>query len=131
VKRAVGYFARKLKVSESIGHAENILIAKRNIAIAKSKFKGATIAEFEGIVNATRELYEAGIAQLGESSEYTIRMGMNYAIELQKFNRGDESKELLTKSLATSKQVFGPDHKTTKDVEYALKHGKLLQPNFG
>ena len=130
VKRAVGYFEKKLKVSESIGHAENILIAKRNIALAKSKFKGATIAEFEGIVNATRELYEAGIAQLGESSEYTIRMGMYYAIELQKFNRGDESKELLTKSLATSKQVFGPDHKTTKDVEYVLKHGKLLQPNF-
>jgi hypothetical protein len=131
VKRAVGYFEKKLKVSESIGHAENILIAKRNIALAKSNCQGANFAEFEGIVKATRELYESGIAQLGEGCKYTIRVGMSYAIELQTLNRGDESKELLTKLLATSKQVFGPDHKTTKDVEYALNNGKLLQPNFG
>ena len=130
-KRAVGYFEKKLKVSESIGHAENVLIAKRNIALAKSNCQGATFAEFEGIVKATRELYESGIAQLGEGCKYTIRVGMSYAIELQTLNRGDESKELLTKLLATSKQVFGPDHKTTKDVEYALNNGKLLQPNFG
>lgn len=112
-----------MKVSESIGHAENILIAKQNIALAKSTFKGATIAGLEGIVNATQESYKAGIAQLGESSEYTIRMGMIYASELQKFNRGDELTELMTKLLATSKQVFGPDYKTTKDVEYAINFG--------
>ena len=76
--------------------AENILIAKRNIALAKSNCQGATFAEFEGIVNATQELYESGIAQLGENSEYTICVGMSYAIELQTLNRRDESKKLLT-----------------------------------
>jgi hypothetical protein len=33
-------------------------------------------------------MYESGIAQLGEGSEYTIRVGMSYAIELQTLNRG-------------------------------------------
>ena len=69
VKRAVGYFARKLKVSESIGHAENILIAKRHIALAKSKFKGATIAEFEGINNESIQ----GISSKELSNKSVVR----------------------------------------------------------
>jgi hypothetical protein len=30
--------------------------------------------------------------------------------------------DLLTKLLAISKQVHGPDHSTTKEVELALEH---------
>jgi hypothetical protein len=40
---------------------------------------------------------------------------------VQKANRGDEARDLLTKLLATSKQVLGPDHNVTKEVVSALK----------
>ena len=61
------------------------------------------------------------IAELGEEHEYTIDAGKNYAVNLCKANRETEANELLTKLIATSKQVFGSDHKTTKEVESALK----------
>ena len=59
----------------------------------------------------------------GEESEHTVRAGTYYARMLQSSkNRKEESRELLTKLLATSKQVLGPDHNTTtKDVELYLK----------
>jgi hypothetical protein len=60
------------------------------------------------------------IAELGEENEYTIRAGRHYAINLRTANHGDEARELLTKLLATSKQVLGPHHKTTKKVENEL-----------
>jgi len=46
------------------------------------------------------------IAELGKGNENTIRAGRNYAIDLRKANRMDEARELLTKLLATSKQVL-------------------------
>jgi hypothetical protein len=42
------------------------------------------------------------------------------AINLRNANRGDEARDLLTKLLATSKQVFGSDHTITKEVESVL-----------
>jgi hypothetical protein len=75
----------------------------------------------EELLKASRELYELRVAELGEESGYTINSGNNYAIELQKANRGVEARELLTKLLATSKQVLGPHHNKTKEVEKELK----------
>ncbi len=65
-------------------------------------------------------MYELRISQLGEESEQTIRAGKNYAIGLQNANRGDEARDLITKLLATSKQVLGPHHSTTKEVENTI-----------
>ena len=45
---------------------------------------------------------------------------MVYAGGLHDANRGEEGRELLTKLLATSKQVLGPYHGTTKQVESLL-----------
>ena len=71
-------------------------------------------------MKACQELYELRVAELGEESEYTIRAGARYAGKLQDANRRDEARELLTKLLATSKHVFGPDHNITKSVESVL-----------
>jgi len=49
-----------------------------------------------------------------------MNAGKNYAGELQDANRGGEARELLAKLLATSKQVLGPHHSTTKKVESVL-----------
>jgi hypothetical protein len=116
-RRAVVHFENQLEVSEAIGNAEGIANAKGNIAIAKSKYESGNNEE---LVKASQELYELRIAELGEENEYTIEAGKTYAIYLRKANRGDEARDLLTKLLATSKQVLGSNHKTTKKVENEL-----------
>jgi hypothetical protein len=117
-RRAVVHFEKYLKVNEVNSFAGGVSTAKINIAIAKSKYEGGNNEE---LVKASRELYEWRIANLGEEHEYTIIAGKIYAIDLRKANCKTETRELLTKLLATSKQVLGPDHKTTKEVVSELK----------
>jgi copper chaperone CopZ len=117
-RRAVVHFENDLKVSEAIGDVEGIATAKASIAIAKSKYEGGS--NEEEVFRAFQEVYKMCIAELGEESEYTIRAGEDYAIELQRANRCDEARELLMKLLATSKQVLGSDHCTTKAVASTL-----------
>jgi hypothetical protein len=118
-RRAVVHFENQLEVNKAIGDAEGIVTAKINIAVAKSKYVDGN--NYENLLKASRELYELRIAKLGEEHQYTIRDGRNYAIILRKANRRDEARELLTKLLATSKQVLGTHHNTTKDVESELE----------
>ena len=117
-RRAVTHFEKFLEVSEEVGYVEGIAVAKGSIAIAKSKYEGSN--SDEEVLKASRDVYELRIAQLGEESEQTIRAGKNYAIGLQNANRGDEARDLITKLLATSKQVLGPHHSTTKEVENTI-----------
>ena len=117
-RRAVTHFEKALERNKAIGYADGIVNEKRNIALAKSKYKGGN--NNEELMKASQELYELRIAELGEEHYYTINAGKLYVIDLQKANRGDEARELLTKLLATSKQVFGSDHKITKEVESML-----------
>ena len=116
-RRAVVHFKKAMKVCEAIGDDESIATAKANIAIARSKYESGNTEE---LLKANEELYELRIAELGEENEYTIDAGKNYALRLHKANCGGEARELLTKLLATSKQVLGPHHKTTKEVESVL-----------
>ena len=116
-RRAVAHFENQLEVNEAIGFVGGIATAKSNIAAAKSKCEGGNI---EDLVKTSQELYELRVASFGEESERTIRAGKNYAIDLQNANRGDEARELLMKLLATSKQVLGPHHNVTKDIENTI-----------
>ena len=119
-RRAVVHFEKELEVCKTIADDDGIATAKSNIALAKSKYEGVSNNE-EELLETSRELYELRIAELGEEHEYTIRVGKNYAIDLQNANYRDEARELLVKLLATSKQVLGTNHKITKDVEFALQ----------
>ena len=116
-RRAVAYFKKYLAVNEAIGDVEGIAIAKRNIAIAKSKYESGS----NEVLKANQDLYKLRVAKFGERHEFTIDAGKIYAIDLHKANRREEARELLMKLLATSKQVFGSDNKITKEVESALK----------
>jgi hypothetical protein len=114
-RRAVTHFEKELEVFEAIGNDEGVATAKISIAAAKSKY--AVGNNNEELVRASQELYELRIAEDGEGNEYTIDAGKFYAQRLQKANRLEEARELLMKLLATSKQVLGPHHNTTKDIE--------------
>jgi hypothetical protein len=118
-RRAVVHFEQYLKVCEAIGDAEGIATAKSNIADAKSKYEGGN--KNEEFLKASKELYEIRIATNGEDDEYTIHAGEYYAIALRQANRGEEAMELMTKLLVTSKQVLGPHHNITKQVESTLE----------
>jgi len=113
-RRAVAYFEKELKVCKATGDTDGIAAAKSNIAIAKSECEGGSNEE---VLKASEELYKVRAAELGDEHEHTIKSGKNYAFCLQKANRCDEARELLTKLFATSKQVLGTNHKTTKMVE--------------
>jgi hypothetical protein len=118
-RRAVVHFKKALEVSKAIGDAGRIASVKTNIAIAKSKFEGDSNNE-EGL-KASQSVYELRAAKFGEENGYTIEAGITYAGHLQKVNRGEEARKLLMKLLTTSKQVFGPHHNQTKDIESTLK----------
>jgi tetratricopeptide (TPR) repeat protein len=118
-RRAVAHFEKALKVREAIGDAEDIANAKSNLAYAKSMYVSGN--NDEEVLKASRELYEMRIAKLGEEHENTIIAGKNYALRLRKANRREEARDLLMKLLAMSKQVLGPHHNTTKEVESVLK----------
>jgi hypothetical protein len=117
-RRAVAHFEKYLKVCEAIGDAGRGAAAKCNIAEVQSKYESGS--NNEELMKAHQELYELRIAEYGEESEYTIDAGKKYALRLRKANRREEARELLTKLLAMSKQVFGPHHNTTKEVESVL-----------
>jgi hypothetical protein len=117
-RRAEAYFETSLQVFEAIGDTDDIAIAKRSIAIAKSTYEDDN--NNEELLKASQELYEVRVSELGERQEGTIHAGRSYAINLLTANRGEEARELLIKLLATSKQVFGPHHNTTKEVTSAL-----------
>ena len=104
---------------KAIGNARGVATTKQNIALAKSKYGYGR--HDEELLRASQEMYEMRVAQIGEEHEYTIHAGRNYVINLRKANRKTEARELLTKLLATSKQVLGPHHKTTMDVESTLE----------
>ena len=117
-RRAVVHFEKDLKVSKAIGDDESIAAAKTNIAFAKSKYEGGN--NEEAVLKASQEVYELRVAEHGKEHEITIDAGKIYALKLLKANRWEEARELLTKLLATSKQVFGSDHNITKSVESML-----------
>jgi hypothetical protein len=60
------------------------------------------------------------VAEHGEEDECTILAGDNYIIALLKVDCGEEAMELLNKLLAMSKQVLGPHHNTTKELQSTL-----------
>jgi hypothetical protein len=115
-RRAVIHFENQLEVYDAIDDVEGVACAKGGIAIAKSKHEGGN--NMEEMLRSFQELYELRVAEYGEEHEFTIRAGMVYAGDLYVANRGEEGRELLTKLLATSKQVLGPHHSTTKEVEF-------------
>ena len=75
------------------------------------------------MLKANKEFYELRVAKNGEGNEYSILAGKKYAVCLQTASHGDEARELLMKLLVTSKQVLGPNHNTTKQVEALLEYG--------
>ena len=118
-RRAVAQFNESMEVCKAINDEMGIAVAKNNIYIAKSRYEGGRNNEER--LKLSEDLYKVRVADLGEEHEYTINVGIGYAVSLRVVNRGGEARELLTKLLATSKQVLGPHHNITKEAESELE----------
>ena len=116
-RRAVAHFEKQIEVYKAIGDDEGIATAKGHIAAAKARIEGVNSYEE---LKTSQEVYELRVATHGEGNESTIIAGKTFAILLRIANRGDEARQLLTKLLATSKQVLGPNHNLTKSIESIL-----------
>jgi hypothetical protein len=117
-RRALIHFENQLEVYEAIDDVEGVAIARSNIALAKSKYEGEN--NNEEVMKISQELYKMRVAENGEEDAVTIHAGRNYAIHLKNANRREEARDLLTKLLATSKQVLGSHHNITKDIRLEL-----------
>ena len=118
-RRAVAHFEKCLEVSKATGDTDGIAATISNIAYAKSMYEGGN--NNDELLKTSRELYELRVASFGEEHGYTIIAGKDYAVDLQKVDRGDEARELLTKLLAASKRILGSHHNITKEIESELE----------
>ena len=90
---AVAHLETSLQVFKAIGDVDGVATAKANIALARSLYENGNTEE---VLKASQELYELRVAEWGEEHEYTIKSGKNYAVNLQKANRGEEARDLLS-----------------------------------
>jgi hypothetical protein len=111
-----------IMIHESTVATQGVATAKANVAIAKAMYEDGN--NNEEVLVTRRELYEMNVAKYGEEHAFPIDSGVKYASALQKANRGGEARALLAKLLATSNQILGSDHSTTKEVASALQRAK-------
>ena len=112
------YAEKALEAYEAVGDDEGVAAAKTNIAFVKSMFVDGNNEE---LLKAHQEMCELPVVEFGKGDALTIHEGRIYAIELQSANRRGGGKGTFENLLATSKQVHGYHHTTTKDVASALK----------
>jgi cation transport regulator ChaC len=70
----VNHFEKSLQVNEA-NVAGGVSTAKRNIALAKSKYESGN--NNEEVLKASQELYELRIAEDGDEHYYTIDAGID------------------------------------------------------
>jgi hypothetical protein len=124
--KAITHFKKALAIYKLVGMTVAVE-AKRlegKIALANrsqnSQSLSLSAAESDVLQNTKNE-YMCNMNRFGESSEHTMQSGKIYAENLYCMHRLIEAERLATKLLTVSRQVHGPDHKTT------IKLMKLLE----
>lgn len=129
VKSAIEYFEKLRDISKDMGFVDEVIVAERNIVVAKSKRDGSTTPEneeeIEEEIEKWQECYTKRVEKFGDTNFLTVEAGLNLANELRKALRAIEAGRLLTKLADTCKQVHGPDHGLTKKTEATLEAGKI------
>jgi hypothetical protein len=128
-RRAVAHFEKYLKVCKTMGvKACQDLYELRVAELGEKDY--LTFVTVKLTPKSYTRRFVGDITKLDVTS-YAKRVCWSFSeakldaltigLNVQKANRRDEARELLTKLLATSKQVLGTNHKTTKNIELSLK----------
>ena len=116
-KAMITHFKKALAIYNLVGMTVEAKQVKGKIALANrsqnSQNSVSLSAAESDVLQNTRNEYECNMNRFGESSEHTIQSGKIYADNLYCMHRLIEAQRLATKLFTVSRQVHGPDHKTT------------------
>ena len=107
-KVAMLYFGKYRDISSEIGNTDGIMMAERNINIARSQSN----------VDRSHEMFEKKMDSREDLE--AIGDGVRLAVELKKTRRSIEAERLLKELISTSTEALGPDHNLTKRAESDL-----------
>ena len=124
-KTAVGYYEKYRDFLETTGHGDkyNVAVIEQSIIELKSTYdESIQKLSDEEELKQSQEIYNARVGQFGEDADPGARVlhGTALATELCIANRKIESERLLKNLVSVSKQLHGPNHSVTKNVEENL-----------
>ena len=118
-RTAVGHFEKIRDNYDEVGDTKCVALAESNLIMAKATYEGVSAkGNKEKVLENQQKVYNLCVDRLG--LEGSIEIGVNLAVTLKGAYRGIEAERLLTKLVAISKRVHGPDHNTTKRAESEL-----------
>lgn len=106
-------------LSDRQSHAIEHLIATATAHLARLEGSDSKMSE-AALLNNSKAVYEHQIAALGATSVATINVGLAYAGRLKHEKHDIEAERLITKLLADSRRVHGPEHNVTVCAEKLL-----------
>ncbi len=125
---AIGYYSRARAILDEFGDEikSKLMTEKINLVRAESK------EDKERSWKALKNIYHNKLESEGPNAEGTILSGYHYADCLISANHSIKAERLLTKLVATSRQVYGDDHICTSENVSLLKKCKarLVQLAF-
>ena len=111
IKEAIKYFQKYRELAKSIGQTAHVTDAEAKIAQAK----GLDPLD-ESEVKANLPLLRARFEKYPGGANYS-----NLILALRMEGHEIEVETVMAKELGKNRRLLGPDHPTTKEVEYALK----------
>lgn len=113
-QEAIQYYEKARDIFKGINNITGVTLVENYIVNAKAKYEGKNKEIKKEELKQCQKMYELAVKTFGQDTPDTIRKGVNLSIALREAHRGIEAERLLIKLAATSKQVHGLDHKTTK-----------------
>ncbi|KAL3761499.1 hypothetical protein ACHAWU_006529 [Discostella pseudostelligera] len=106
----VGYYEKARDIYQSVGNEFQVKHMTDFIDSERARLEGDETRQLEN----TKRIYENKKNHFGENSEPAILTGIAYALDLRTANFSIKAERLLIKLEATSRQVYGEEHKCTK-----------------
>ena len=118
-RTACRLFDNQLRVSEALGDARGVALARDNILEAMSHGDYGSCTN-SGWVRISRRIYELLKIRLGVENERTIRAGIYHARRLRLDNRSWGAQQLLEELRVTSREHLGRVHPATVEINRML-----------
>ena len=116
-KTQIDYYSRARAIYDAFGYEAESKQMTENIHRVRAESGGD-----KGLsLKVEKNIYQTMLERKGQNAEETILFGYNYAISLIQNNHSIEAERLLTKLVATSRQVYGEDHRCTRKTAPLLK----------
>jgi hypothetical protein len=128
-KVAIGHYKKARAICNLVGMTDKAKHLDTMISLHTAKkqtendqnLSTNVAAELASGLQKSKDTYEHLINKLGANSHETIALGLHYAQLLWSMRHCIEAERLVTKVATISRQVHGPDHKTTIEAAELLQ----------